>query len=617
MAGERILLIDNKPEHIEWLLTDVLAPCGYLTQIATSPGAGLQVAREKRPDLVLFDLSLNAAGVEVFQELQALADLSVILLTPHGKEREALRILRLGARDALTMPLDAQEVSESVARVLRQDRLSGERDRLLRRMAAANEELNQALVEAKTLCDASKRVASSLQLQDVLVGVVQAAVNLTAAQEGYLLLRDVENNELYLRAAQNLGEAHAREFRVRVDDSIAGHVVRTGESILLCSQNDASIKVKTGYLVQDLINVPLKSQEQTIGVLGVDNMTAGRSFTQRDVVLLSALADFASIAVHNAQVYTHADQALGHTLSEMAAVQEKTNFILHNITEGIFTLDKNLIITSVNPAMERITGWRESELLRCRYDQILTPQVDDRLLAPEEILPGQVLLSGNSIVASQFTILHKDGHRVPVAGTAVHLRAADASIIGVLVTIRDLSLEIKQRRLQREFAALVDQWVLGPFDRGDFEIAAAPPDCHPITLRPIIDQAIRRYRHIASIDCFRVKLATDLPFAIGDPHKLEMALFDLIENSLVVGDPHQPIEISAYHRDGRVVVAVEGTPLSSQEWPSTDFKLHIARRLIQAQGGDVWAEPQAGSTARFCLSLPKVEVEHDILALVD
>jgi len=611
LAGERILLIDNQPEHIESLLTEVLAPCGYLVQIATSPGAGLQAAQEKRPDLVLFDLSLrNGSGVELIQELQALADLPVILLVPHGKEREALRALRMGARDALMTPLDTQEASESIARVLHQDRLSGERDGLLRRMAAANEELDQALIEVKTLCDVGKTVAASLQLQDVLVAVVQAAVNLTAAQEGYLLLRDEANNELYLRAAQNLGESHAREFRVRVDDSIAGHVVRTGESILLSSQNDASIKVKTGYLVQDLINVPLKSQAHIIGVLGIDNMTAGRSFTQRDVMLLSALADFAAIAVHNAQIYTHADQTLGQTLTEMAAVQEKTTFILHNIAEGVFTVDKSLTITSVNPAMERITGWPEGALVGQRYDQIFAPQIDDRPLAPEHTLPGQVLLSGKSIISSQCTILHQDGHRVPVAGTAVHLRAADASITGVLVTMRDLTLEIKQRRMQREFAALVDQWVLGPFDH-------TPPDCHPITLRPIIDQVIRHFQRITSGGCFRVKLAADLPFAVGDPQKLETALGDFIENSLVVGNPQQPIEISAHHADGRVIVAVEGTPLSATGWPSTEFKLHIAKRLVQAQGGDAWIETRAGPATRFCFSLPTVEVAHDILALVD
>jgi signal transduction histidine kinase len=107
-----------------------------------------------------------------------------------------------------------------------------------------------------------------------------------------------------MRAARGVGEKHAREFRVRVEDSIAGRVLRTGEPILLGgTRGDDTYKVKTGYFVKALLNVPLKVGDEVIGVLAVNNRSAVRAFTPRHLRMLIALADYASIAIYNAGLY--------------------------------------------------------------------------------------------------------------------------------------------------------------------------------------------------------------------------------------------------------------------------------------------------------------------------
>jgi GAF domain-containing protein len=59
----------------------------------------------------------------------------------------------------------------------------------------------------------------------------------------------------------------------------------------------------TGYLVRDLLNVPLKVRDKVIGVLGVDNIGAKEGFSENDEYLLSTLADYAAIALDNANLY--------------------------------------------------------------------------------------------------------------------------------------------------------------------------------------------------------------------------------------------------------------------------------------------------------------------------
>jgi signal transduction histidine kinase len=141
-----------------------------------------------------------------------------------------------------------------------------------------------------------------LDVEQLLNRIVEAGLYLTGAEEGSLLLMDQKNGDLYMRAARGLGEKFARGFRIKAEDSIAGQVVKTGEPYLE-SGNAQNLKVKTGYLVKSVAYVPLKMGSSVVGVLLVDNKVSTRPFTQNDISLLSALADYAVIAINNARLY--------------------------------------------------------------------------------------------------------------------------------------------------------------------------------------------------------------------------------------------------------------------------------------------------------------------------
>ena len=133
-------------------------------------------------------------------------------MVPTGAEAQALRAFRLGVSDVLVKPSTPQEIAEAMAHVLHRERLAGERDSLVRKLAAANEELERAVLEFQMLYQVGKKVSSSLNLQAVLNAVAQAAVSITHAEESYLLLPEPGSKMLYLRAAQNLSEEHSADF---------------------------------------------------------------------------------------------------------------------------------------------------------------------------------------------------------------------------------------------------------------------------------------------------------------------------------------------------------------------------------------------------------------------
>jgi len=432
VTGERVLIFGEDSNFIEFLLTHVLSPHGYLTQTATDAQAGLKAAQEAPPDLVLLALDLrNISYAEVVEQLKVAGPPPIIGLAPKGMEAAALNAFHMGVRDVLVQPIDAEKVVATIAHVLHQERLERERDWLVRKLAGSNETLEQSLSETQTLFDLGKSLSSSLDLQGVLVAVVQAAVDLVRAQESYLMLLAAEPDELYLRASRNL-HAAPTSMCVRVEDTLARQVVRTGEPLVLASKDRASIKLdyrevtdQHDRMVRSLVLVPLQIQNQNIGVLGVANVICATHFSRGDVLVLSALADWAAIAIKNARLHTHTDQTLSRVLREVSAAQYKTDLILQNISDGVFSVNMDYRITSVNHAVEKITGWKESELLGRRFDDVFVPKTNGRRLTNEHTVAGQAILTQSPVSATEHTILRKDNRRIQVIATATPLRTAD------------------------------------------------------------------------------------------------------------------------------------------------------------------------------------------------
>lgn len=304
MAGERVLVIDDRDDSLQFMTEYVLQPNGYRYLTAKDGEAGLQRALNENPDLIIMDQRMpKMTGLEVLAALKKTkTDIPVILMTFHGSEETAVQALRLGARDYIIKPFDTEEMLEAIDRALEEHRLRSERDRLSQELMRTNRQLERRIQELSILVTIGKSVTAQLDPEKVLNRIVEAAVYATNAEEGALLLIDEESGDLYLRAARNLGEQFARGFRIKVDDSIAGQVVRTGKPFIE-SGDEASLKVKTGYLVKSLLYVPLKVSKETIGVMSVDNKASNRPFSDNDMYLLSALADYASIAIVNAQLY--------------------------------------------------------------------------------------------------------------------------------------------------------------------------------------------------------------------------------------------------------------------------------------------------------------------------
>jgi two-component system NtrC family sensor kinase len=305
LAGEKVLVIDDSADIRHAMEKLVLCPHGYSFLGARDGAQGLHKALAENPDLIVMDFQMpKMTGLEVLDALQKRqCDIPVILMTVYGSEEIAVQAFRLGVKDYIIKPFEMEVMLKAIDRALTERRLRVEREQLTQQILQINRQLEHRIKELDVLYTVGKSVTSLLNLEELLNRIVEAAVFVTGAEEGSLMLVDKNTGELYLRAARGLGEKFARGFRLKVEDSIAGQVVKTGAPMLQSTQNEEMLKVKTGYLVKSLVNVPLKAKDRVIGVLAVDNKVSSEPFTDRDVYLLSALADYAAIAIENARLY--------------------------------------------------------------------------------------------------------------------------------------------------------------------------------------------------------------------------------------------------------------------------------------------------------------------------
>ena len=319
MAGERILIVDDGRENREFIQEYILDPNGYEALMAKDGLEGLEIAIREKPELMLLDLQMpRMTGIEVLENLEAKnADIPVILMTFHGSEEIAVEVYRLGVRDYIKKPFTVDEMLMAIERSLTEVRLRREKEALTERILAANRELQMRVQELNVLYSVGKSVTSSLNMDEILPRIVDAAATVTHAESGYIYL--MENQRLVCRAVKRHSDSQARSVTMETKDAIANQVVKTGKPVVLTPD-----QLQQSNGPHSVAYAPLLFNNQIIGVLGVNNVgEESHVFTKHDRALLSTLTDYAAIAIENSRNYEQLSHAKEQEKAEMRGSFEK------------------------------------------------------------------------------------------------------------------------------------------------------------------------------------------------------------------------------------------------------------------------------------------------------
>lgn len=163
-------------------------------------------------------------------------------------------------------------------------------------------------------------------------------------------------------------------------------------------------------------------------------------------------------------------------------------------------------------------------------------------------------------------------------------------------------------------------------DASRLQAGRLPIDAEPVALDALVTRAVDRARPMLEASGHAVSLrlpATSVP-VLADPLRTEQVLDNLLENAGRYSDPGAPVEIGLLAEDGHALVSVtdhgDGIPPAELEQIFEPFYrgrnatrrgirgaglgLAICRGIVEAHGGEIWAENGPDRTTTFLVTLP-------------
>lgn len=147
-----------------------------------------------------------------------------------------------------------------------------------------------------------------LSKEEVSQTVVDTACSIIHSDLASLMLINA-NNELYIIASKGLSEKVKKETKMKIGEGIAGRVVSTGKYIFV-ENIETDVRFlrpndEERYTSKSFISVPLKIKSKVIGVLNINSPKNKKQFNDRDLKLITILADQAAMRLDNIELFNN------------------------------------------------------------------------------------------------------------------------------------------------------------------------------------------------------------------------------------------------------------------------------------------------------------------------
>ncbi len=396
----------------------------------------------------------------------------------------------------------------------------------------------------RRLVELSVTLNSTLDPDDLLQLITATATELLDCEAASILLYDEKKPRLYFAAATGSDPAKLAEIPVPIDSSLAGTIFRTNEPLIL---NNVEQDPRHYQLVSDHVQVKIKT------LLGVPMMIKDR------------------------------------TVGVLEAVNKR----------GSGFTDSDAIILSVTASHAAIAinnarlFWKTQQALKKVQE---TDQVKSRFLT----LASHELRTPLGIILGYATFLQQDA-KGQLSDHANHVLNAATQMKSILDQMNNLTL------LQTD------------------EMEITPTR---IPIQDVLGFALDEVKYSASRRDLQLVYAfqEDPIFVNVDPEKTTLAFVNLLNNAIrfspegseiVIGAADQGESVMAWVQDKGIGIAVDKLqkifeefyqvePPDTRHYGGLGIGLTIARGLIEAQSGKIWAESEGlGQGSTFKVVLPK------------
>lgn len=355
-----LLVVDDAP-FFRRLLADLLQGRGFAILEAASGQEVIDLINRQEVDVLLSDIEMPGMnGPELLRRVKRQQpDIPVIMISSHHDFQAAREVLRDGALEYLTKPIDDTELFAAIDRAL-------ELRRQTRKRQATEHQAQRRLSDLVLLREIGDTANSSADLQR-LVDKVLDSIRLSVEVEITSLMLLENDGLLRIRGARGLPPEVVQTARVAPGQGVAGYVLAQGEPVLIDDlARDGRFLLSEGarrYVTGSLLSVPLRCRDRVIGVLNVNNKASGETFTAADQHLLTTIANQTALAIENFELVS--------SLRQQARELEQANLSLQHQQQARSRLVCNLS-HEMNTPLTSVLGYVD---LALNFFEQMEPEV--------------------------------------------------------------------------------------------------------------------------------------------------------------------------------------------------------------------------------------------------
>lgn len=314
-----------------------------------------------------------------------------------------------------------------------------------KRLKAAEAVFHRQNASLKALHDTSLGLLDRLDKEELLENILERAASLSNTAHGYIYLLTPGEKTMTMKMGMGFFKSQLGR-KVSIGQGMGGCVWQTEKPIVVDDYQTWEGRLTDKILDQlrSIMGIPLKSESEVHGVIGLAHVEEKKTFDPEDVATLERFAALALIALEKAQLYADVRHELVERKKTEAFWRESENryrTFLESSPDPIVVYDMQGVATYVNPAFEHTFKLSRDELLGKQIDFVPPDNI------PETKAAIELMLSGQKIHLFETKRLTKDGEILDVQLSSTLYQNDNGKPLGNIVTLRDIS---GQKRIEEE-----------------------------------------------------------------------------------------------------------------------------------------------------------------------